>query len=390
VAQTNIIELNGKRYDASDGTLLGDGVAAKLQHAELRRGHRGRSMDIMPKHRAEAQNKIAEHAVHKKTEAAPASVQPLIHVKADIVAPKHHAKRQTKVVAAHQPQKSQILMRTAVKKPAVKMKESIKTQAPTEMAAAPIATIVPKASAYRLEPRRAARALSVARSQNIRRFAPTAAHNVGVATAQQQPMVRTAARPNVARPGTHPARQTANPTAKPTEHHDIFEAAIAHASSHLEPAPKVSRRRNRWLHVTVVALVFLSIGATVTWANKANIEMHFASIHAGFHIVLPTYTPDGYTLVGNVTTDNGKATLTYHSGDASFAVTEQASSWDSATLANSTVALQNSPQIMQTAGRDVYLYGNGNAMWVDGGVLYNLMANGSLSNTEIANLAATL
>jgi len=126
------------------------------------------------------------------------------------------------------------------------------------------------------------------------------------------------------------------------------------------------------------------------WANKANIEVHFASMRAGFHVTVPSYAPDGYVLGGNVQTNNGKATLDYRSGDASYTISEQASTWDSATLASSTVALQHSPQVMQTAGRTVYLYGNGDAMWVDGGVLYNLIANGDLSNAEIANLAASL
>ncbi len=383
MAQTNIIELNGKRYDAATGELLGEGAMAGLKHAELRRQHRGRTMDIMPSAHSAAQTKIAEHATeHRKAAATP---------KLDIAAPKQHSARQTKVIAAHQPQKSSILMRTAVKKPNFKMKEAIKTQAPTEMRAAPIATIVPKASAYRVEPRRVARAGSVARSQHVRRFAASkpSVHemSVAIATQTQQP-ARAAVRSDVSRPTAHHGAASLQP--KQAHPQDIFEAAIAHASSHLEPTPKIKRHGSRWLHAAVIALVFLGVGGAVMWANKANIEVHFASVRAGFHVVVPSYAPDGYALTGSVTANNGKATLAYHSGDASYTISEQASSWDSATLASSTVALQHSPQVMQTAGRTVYLYGNGNATWVDGGVLYNLVANGSLSNAEIADLAASL
>lgn len=350
-------------------------------------------MDIMPSAQAATQTTIAEHAVQHHKETA----RPKPHVKADIMpAKKHGAVRQAKVIAAHQPQKSTILMRTAVKKPTFKMKTPIKTQAPTEMAAAPIATIVPKASAYRVEPRRVERAQSVARSQRIRRFAASnaTASNANVAvvapiTRSSQNVARPAIRADSARSAHHHQAPHHTTPAKPA-HQDMFEAAIAHASSHLEPAPKLSRRNHRWLHVTAVAITFLAVGAAVMWANKANIEVHFASMRAGFHVVVPSYEPDGYVLNGNVQTNNGKATLDYRSGAASYTVSEQASSWDSATLASSTVALQHSPQVMQTAGRTVYLYGNGDAMWVDGGVLYNLTANGNLTNSEVANLAASL
>lgn len=388
VAQTNIIELNGKRYDAATGELLGEGAMAGLKHAELRRQHRGRTMDIMPSVHSATQTEIAQHAVEHHKVVAKAKP----HLKADIMAPKKHSARQTKVIAAHQPQKSSILMRTAVKKPTFKMKEAIKTQAPTEMRAAPVATIVPKASAYRVEPRRVARANSVARSQHIRRFAAntSAKHDVNVAAAgpTPRPLARTATRSDISRPTAHHAVTPQQP--KQTHTQDIFEAAIAHAASHLEPAPKIKRHHSRWLHAAVIAVVFFGVGGAVMWANKANIEVHFASMRAGFHVVVPSYAPDGYTLTGNVTTNNGKATLDYRSGDAAYTVSEQASTWDSATLQSSTVALQKSPQVMQTAGRTVYLYGNGDAMWVDGGVLYNLVANGSLSNAEIANLTASL
>ena len=135
----------------------------------------------------------------------------------------------------------------------------------------------------------------------------------------------------------------------------------------------------------------LAVGliATVAYLNLHNIELRLVSARAGFHAVLPTYTPTGYEMNAPVQA-NGKVTLSFHSGSSSFILTEQQSSWDSQTLLASTVGLATGPyQTVQSNGRTVYLYGN-NATWVNGGILFSLATDGNLSSSQITNLATSM
>jgi hypothetical protein len=45
---------------------------------------------------------------------------------------------------------------------------------------------------------------------------------------------------------------------------------------------------------------------------------------------------------------------------------------------------------IQAGGRNVYVYGGSNAVWVDGGVRYDLTSNARLSTQDITQLAASL
>lgn len=405
---TNIIELNGKRYDAKTGAMLGNGQTAARGVAPAR-AHQGRAIDdfIRPDHRSVQEHIAKKHTV-KTTTHATAPTKPT-HVHADITPTKKARSVQTTVkpIAAHQPQKSQILMRHAVQKPTFKLKTAIKTQAPAEVMAKPLSAIVPKASAYQINPARVHRAKAVPRSPHVGRFAPAKATAAAATNHQATPVhasVTTAqpARPTGQRidsfarntpahraPAAHHAAHSAPKQPAPT---DIFEAAIAHANSHTQPSPKVKRRSTyRWFKIGASVVVFFALTGTVLWMNRTNIALHFASARAGFSVAMPGYAPSGYTLNGGVQATNGKVTLSFRSGAAEYILTQQASPWDSNTLRDNMLALATgAPQTLTAAGRTVYLYGDGNATWVDGGVRYNLATNNNLSSSEISKLAASI
>jgi len=412
VAQTtNIIELNGKRYDAKTGMMLGNGQADVTRGSVVTHARQGRAIDdfIHPDHRA-VQAHIAKQHIAKTTSPVPSQSQPA-QGRADITPVKKVRSGQAmiKPIAAHQPQKSKILMRHAVQKPTFKLKTAIKTQAPAEVMAKPLGVIVPKASAYQLNPARVHRAKAVSRSPHVGRFAPAKAAEPRVAVAPPATRAHANLKPGQSTRATaqhmdsfvprHAAtRHTANTR---QAHHaapkqaiptDIFEAAIAHTTSHERPAPKVKRRSSyRWFKIGASVVIFFALTGTVLWMNRTNIALHFASARAGFSVAMPSYVPTGYVLNGGVQAANGKVTLSFRSGSAEYSLTQQASPWDSNTLRDNMLALTTgAPRTLTAAGRTVYLYGDGNATWVDGGVRYNLATNNNLSSSEITKLAASI
>jgi hypothetical protein len=70
---------------------------------------------------------------------------------------------------------------------------------------------------------------------------------------------------------------------------------------------------------------------------------------------------------------------------------QKQSTWDSTALHDNFVAAKNgSYQTIQSAGRTIYTYGNGNATWVNSGVWYQVTSNGSLKMNDLVNLANSM
>jgi hypothetical protein len=169
VGQDNIIELNGKRYDAATGALLGESRIKAVPAARTHQSHHGRTIDGFRRTPKVAQSAPAIITPTKQTATplAQKTVKPGAGKRMDI-------KRAPKTVKPHHPERSKTLMRHVVRKPKTAMKPAIKTTAPTEMMARPTSTLAKplekKLSVTQVDPVRLARAKHVAKSQHIRRF----------------------------------------------------------------------------------------------------------------------------------------------------------------------------------------------------------------------------
>lgn len=390
------IEINGKRYNARTGELLGDIPQAPVTHAL--------------KHAARQSRTVDGFARSAKAQAAHASAQTIVTTKS--VQPKPHKKRASmsdiKHVAAHKPQHSQTLMRKVVKKPVVAKKTSIKPQAPSELAAAPKSAVaVPshKLAAHHLDERRLTRARTHEQSKQITRFTnaqqnhPAANQRRQIASARQaqihrvaaqssQPSITRPARPAPARAPRMQTQQHAQANADPST---IFEAAIANARSHEQPKHKTKRKAgHRLVQMASFVVAFIAIGGFVAYLNMPNIELHMASSRAGFHASLPSYKPTGYALDGGVHASNGIVSVSFKSGDSKYTVQQQESNWDSQTLLDNVVSMASSDhKTYKSQGRTVYIYGD-NAAWVNGGVLYSMKVDGSLSHQQIVSVATSM
>lgn len=433
MGQQNIIELNGKQYDALSGALLGQSrvKATPASRAGLRR--QGRAVDgFIRKGTANGPHPTVVQPDVVPSTKLTAATQPL-HKQAGKsmgdVKKVHVARSGSKALAAHQPEHPKTLMRAAVKKPSMHLKPAIKTTAPAEMMAAPNSKISKplqkKLSVTQVNPVRLGRAQRIARSQHIRRFreergayinavsanSPRAAAVQTTTSGGPVVSVRSAATQAASRSmqqdfrpvqRTHQVTQMARPQAsvqpatKPQSAADIFEAALAHATAHEQTEPlrakrRASHRRRVLNLVAGISAVLLFVGF-LAYLNRPAIELHLASMRVGFHADLPSYRPTGYALNGGVKTIGGDTVaLNYASGDSSYTITQQASDWNSTTLLDQLSTSHGTPsQTVESKGRTIYIFKDATAAWVNGGVHYELSGNNALNSDEIVSVATSM
>jgi hypothetical protein len=369
VANKNIIILNGKHYDAVSGTIVMSNKQAAPQ---------GQSVDGF---RPTATS-------HKSSNKPIGALKPVIQSK--------RSKHQIHVTVhsiAQKPQPARTLMRHAVKKPSGLRKlekPAIKGQTSTDIGQSikihTSQVSLHKASSHTVDDARLERSKHVIKPMAIRRFTPVAASTYVPST-----------RASVAIPqsNSYSSAPVSAPAQTPQPQQNIFEKAMAASTSHQEKytgpvSAKLRKRQHAGFAALLVAV--LMIAGFVAYLNVPNLTMTVASARAGFHASLPAYLPSGFS-TKHVGYNTGTVSTEYKSNtdSRSFTITQKESDWDSNALVTNYVTMTNqSYQTYQLGGRSVYIYGEGNATWVDGGVWYTVNSNGSLPNKQLLNIAAGL
>ena len=382
----HFIVLNGKRYDAVTGAFLG-------LDSELKRSHH---KPVSNPHASRLQPSVKPHT------------RPTAPVAAQTVAAKHATRAhhgQPKIVAAHRPEPAKTLMRHAVQKPERRDLPTTKRQYPL-VKKTPGVGISPKISVSKINSPRSERAARTPKSQHVGKFhPPVSSHRIvpqvkplAVASAPVHAQPTTAHKPHKTSvqhaPSPAQTQKTKSPQAVHREKVDIFEKALAEATSHEQPKHKVSRHRTyRRLVSSLAALgAVLVIGGFVTYMNRASVQLQVASVRAGFQASMPSYSPQGFERQAASTQDK-KVAISFVSptSNQAFTLTQESSDWDSQTLFDSLVSVSDdSYQTVQSHGRTIYIYGDGNAAWVDGGILYQITGNASLSSDQIISLASSM
>ena len=118
-----------------------------------------------------------------------------------------------------------------------------------------------------------------------------------------------------------------------------------------------------------------------------------AGSRAGFAASLPSYQASGFGL-SQIRTNAGEVALNFkdkNNVNKNYVVQEKPSSWDSLALRDNFVSVtDNKSRTLQSNGMAIYLYGDNNATWVNGGIWYLVSGNGTLSDNQIINLANSL
>lgn len=378
----NIFELNGKAYDALTGAYLGS--AKRVQHTATVQA-------------------VQPQPVPASTRAHGVSIDGMI-AKPSRAAAGH--------AGHHRQQPAKTLMRHAVKPPAaasLAVPAAAPAAKPLSSAISPLHApvqktpqVAAKLSHSVVDPMRARRASQAGRSQSVQHFRsnvrpagnPYALQDMRrPQAAPVQPMRANAAQ----KPAAFQPVATPSPADDTAYEQDLFEQALAHATSHEKlaaPAKQAKPQRRRRQLVTIVASfsVFLLLCGVIAYQNRNDIQLQIASAKAGFSAATPMYTPEGYGLGKLAYAPGSVAAIYQHDSKQSFSITQKKSNWDSQTLLENFVATSNEDyKGYQSNGRTVYVYGKNNATWVNGGIWYQLKDDtNTFSDEQIVRIAASM
>ncbi|MDK2899035.1 MAG: hypothetical protein PWQ10_222 [Patescibacteria group bacterium] len=176
---------------------------------------------------------------------------------------------------------------------------------------------------------------------------------------------------------------------------EIKNEAITEALNKPTPKPKkknIFKRHHKLFNIFSISIILLIIIGTVVYISIPNISVYVASVRAGIKATYPEYIPDGYSLSGPVTYNDSEVAINFHAntGDGSFIIKQSKSSWDSSAVKEK-ITKDSKGQFITTEekGLTIYTY-DGNAAWVNGGILYTIIGNAPLSGEQIRKIATSL
>ena len=211
---------------------------------------------------------------------------------------------------------------------------------------------------------------------------PTASSKTGDQTQQTKQMTQ--------------AQTQVSPTAK-----ELKAAAIEKAlASTIKKETKVTEK-TPWIHFSFKrVLLALACSAVAVFAivyfvnlNAPNISLKVAAMQTGIEASYPAYVPRDYSL-SDITSENGKITLNFKntSAEGGFSIIEEKSSWDTNALLNNFVREEYGENyvVIKEQGLTIYI-SNGNAAWVNGGIIYKLKSStNQLTKKQIKSIAVSL
>jgi len=238
--------------------------------------------------------------------------------------------------------------------------------------------------------------MDIAKSHAISRFAP---HPV-VAKKQVAPVSRdipATRHPILTRARLSQGFKQATTVKKaPPTPREIKDQAITAALA--APKPKTQKKKFFKRHTKLVTILSISIVvavavAYIVYLNMPALSVRVAAAQAGINATYPQYQPDGYSLDGPVTFTDGAVSIHFiaNTGSKKFDITQAKSSWDSTAVLDNIVTKAAGQNYItnQEQGLTIYTY-NGNAAWVNGGILYTITGDAPLSGDQIGQIATSL
>jgi|GEM_PF-3887597 len=253
MGKSNIIKINGRRYDARTGEPLDSPAVAEIVTEATVRPDVEPAIKY-PKSAGAATRPATSYHSRLSTKptrpravraARPAPVQAATATKQ---APKVRVHDAIKArPQKRRQQHSTTLMRSAVTKPGKSLRRRTKVQSPADiLAARPAADLRRKASVHQIDEKRLQRAHATAKSQAVSRFSrphgPAPDPPVHLPTRQPKPAEFPAS--HLPSPAAPPIPVRAHQTV--AELNDLVEHALQQAASHLEPAPAAPKHRLFW------------------------------------------------------------------------------------------------------------------------------------------------
>lgn len=196
-------------------------------------------------------------------------------------------------------------------------------------------------------------------------------------------------------PTPAPAPQPAlTPALVPKPQPTLSEMAKQLSSPAEDLNRETKQASRRPVSIAAGAAVVLILGGYIWMSNYNNLSIRTASQRAGIVASLPQYTPSGYKLDGPISYGTGFVSFNLKNpkeSNKSIAVIQRKSDWDSASLLELYVTPKTKDYIaVDSQGLKIYLYGNGQATWVNKGLQYVVQANSGLSRDQIVKMAGSL
>lgn len=191
-----------------------------------------------------------------------------------------------------------------------------------------------------------------------------------------------------------PAQPAALKSAQVLKNEAILEAMNREVVEQKRSRSKAKRRISpfsRFAGVAVPALAILMLSGYFTYLSMPNLSIKMAAVQSGVNAKYPGYQPDGYALNGPITFGDGEVVMkfAYADGGHKFTLTQQKSSWNSASVKQLFAASPENVTATAVDGLTIYSQG-GRAIWVNAGVLYTIDGEAALSTQQIQKIATSL
>lgn len=232
---------------------------------------------------------------------------------------------------------------------------------------------------------------TVTQSPHVTKFAP---HPVVTKPAHPKMMdIAPVRHPHVVKAHAKQEAKTAPAVVKPAQEikQEAISTAISNAVKNTEP-PKRRRLHPRAVSIITAAFALVLFGGYLTYLNMPSLSVRVAAAAAGVDASYPDYRPDGYQLSGPVGYASGQVSMKFaaNAGPQDFTIRQTKSSWDSAAVLDNYVSPKAGANYITYNERGLTIYTfNGNAAWVNGGILYTIEGNAPLSSEQIRHIATS-
>ena len=172
--------------------------------------------------------------------------------------------------------------------------------------------------------------------------------------------------------------------------HDV--ATMQQEQEEYQPKRRFWQKRG-FLISGAVAIISIALLGYLVYLNLPDLSVRVAAMQTGIENAYPSYVPMNYRLSGLVKEDNGVITMNFvQENGGSFQLIEKKSSWDSATVLSNFVEEKWGSDYVVAKGQGLTVYISGsNAVWVNGGVLYQIEDHGSnLTTDDLHDIAISL
>jgi hypothetical protein len=176
---------------------------------------------------------------------------------------------------------------------------------------------------------------------------------------------------------------------------EVLKDALEKAPSKTDKPVKARRSRKlpRFVSVLSVSLAVLLLGGYFTYLNMPNLSVRVAAAQAGINASYPEYKPDGYSLRGPIGYNEGQVTMKFaaNAGPQGYSVAQTKSNWDSSAVLDNYVKEKAGDNYITYNERGLTIYTfDGNAAWVNGGILYTINGDAPLSSDQIRRIATSM